>query len=182
MYFSNTYQVYQKIFFIGIPSDVLCMLTYTLRFHVASSVPALSLEHLCLYCDSFNTLKSWCLPPRSGSTKWGEGTTPTLCVTLSFKRSKWLQFSQEGILSRALLRRVCCGMEVVPWHDPWKCIGVMTLHSAPPSLASAFFFHLIFYFQPCYLKGFEHHRAIWESVRNVEPRSHPRLTSSESTF
>lgn len=46
MYFSNTYQVYQKIFFVGFPRDVLCMLTCTLRFHMASSMPALSLEHL----------------------------------------------------------------------------------------------------------------------------------------
>ena len=41
----NFYQVHQNNIVLDIPKDVSCMLPYTLRLHVAASVPVLSLEN-----------------------------------------------------------------------------------------------------------------------------------------
>lgn len=98
-----------------------------------------------------------------------------------FKRSKHLQFLQDGILSWTLpgrfsyrrRRRTCSRSGSMAWPIG-KVLGFLILHSS----FIPFFILFLPYLQPCYTSGVQQHCCItWESVRKAEPQSQPRLAS-----
>lgn len=106
-----------------------------------------------------------------------------------FKNSKRLQLSQRRILSLALPRKFSCpGMQRISSRSDidhgMSCKESIGVYDSPAHLR-----FLLNSFSTWFTlsslaaqRGTQQCRITWDSVRNLEPQSHPRAASSQSVF